>query len=892
MVWSSTGLSAQYPFGPQVAKDGTAVLLQDYVSLPASSRTSGSYPPPIDFADQLGRVNFLRSEPADAPESPVRFFVNDLNRNLYILEKASRTFTPYINFEEVFPKFDNRPGYAGGLVTFAFDPDYAGNGKLYSVHTEDPNEAGSAVPTNASLPGLDLSGGYTVTAPINPPAGAVAREAVLVEWTDANRNNLTFEGTAREILRVGFNTDIHPIGDLLFNPLAQSGHADHRNLYISVGDGGAGELAGVTHAIPQRLDALQGKVLRITPDLALRPDDLLSPNGRYRIPTTGPDANPFAALSLANLRKEIYAYGFRNPHRMLWDPFSDKPLVMDIGLNAWEEVNILTKGSNYGYAEREGTEQLFVGGTNDGKTGGQTVPPTPFPDPDLLTVTGIATPITPLYPAAQYSHEDGDAISSGFVYRGSLMPELAGKYVFADISTARLFFADLADLMVNDDGNRTTLAAVHELQVVFDSPHDSPDQGAVNRRLFDIVADQYANRGGDAPGSRVLPGGATVTGGNDPDGIPYGGGRADIRLALGGDDEIYILSKSDGMIRQLVAVVGTGGSPTVVTATPATVPAGDLATATWSGITNPTGTDWVGLYTPTGTDAAFINWRYVNCSQVAGSAAAAGSCAFPTTALAAGAYQFRLFRSDGYSKLATSNDFTVASGSTTLTANPLTVPAGSPVTATWDGIASPAARDWIGLYLTTAPDLTFIDWRYVSCSQVPGSPAAGGSCAMPILATLAPGTYQLRLLRDDGYEKLATSNNFTVTGQSTPTVAASPSTLTTGSPVTATWSGIASPAARDWIGIYTTAAGDQSFIDWRYVSCLQTPGSAAAAGACAFPTTGLGTGNYQFRLFRDDGFTKLATSNTFTVTSGLQAAGSVLEALSDFGPAECVWRGE
>ena len=147
---------------------------------------------------------------------------------------------------------------------------------------------------------------------------------------------------------------------------------------------------------------------------------------------------------------------------------------------------------------------------------------------------------------------------------------------------------------------------------------------------------------------------------------------------------------------------------------------------------------------------------------------------------------------------------------------------------------------------------------------------------MPILATLAPGTYQLRLLRDDGYEKLATSNNFTVTGQSTPTVAASPSTLTTGSPVTATWSGIASPAARDWIGIYTTAAGDQSFIDWRYVSCLQTPGSAAAAGACAFPTTGLGTGNYQFRLFRDDGFTKLATSNTFTVTSGLQAAGSVL----------------
>src|SRR3990172_12230317 len=101
---------AQYPAGAQVAKDGTAVLLQDYASLPLSSRTSGSYPPPINFAGQLGRVNFLRSEPASAPQSSSRFFVNDMNRNLYILDKSTKTFTPYVNFEEVFPKFDNDPG--------------------------------------------------------------------------------------------------------------------------------------------------------------------------------------------------------------------------------------------------------------------------------------------------------------------------------------------------------------------------------------------------------------------------------------------------------------------------------------------------------------------------------------------------------------------------------------------------------------------------------------------------------------------------------------------------------------------------------------------------------------------------------------------------------------
>jgi hypothetical protein len=554
---------AQYPSGPQITKDGTAVLLQDYASLPLSSRTTGSYPSPINLAGQLGRVNFLRSEPANTPQSSSRFFVNDMNRNLYILDKITKTFTPYINFEEVFPKFDNDPGFAGGLVTFAFDPDYAGNGKFYTVHTEDPNRSGSAVPTNTSLPGLDLSGGYTLTTAVDPPAGTVVRQAVLVEWTDTNRNNSTFEGTAREILRAGFNTNIHPMGDLLFNPVAQAGGADYGNLYIAVGDGAAGETYGATRSIPQRLDALPGKILRITPDTALRPGDDLSPNGRYRIPTTGPDPNPFVSQSLPGLRKEIWAYGFRNPHRMSWDPISDKLIVNDIGLDSWEEVDLVAKGSNHGYSEREGTEQLFVtNDSNNRKTGSQTSLPTPFPDPDSLTVTGVDTPVTPVYPVAQYSHKDGDAVSSGFVYRGSLMPGLEGKYIFGDITTGRLLFADLADMIAKDEGDRTSLAAVHELQVVLDDPNDNPDLGPVNRRLFDIVAAEYARKGGNAPGGSVLPGSTNATNGNDPDGIPYGGGRADIRLALGGDGEIYVLSKSDGMIRQLVEIVAP---PTVQT---------------------------------------------------------------------------------------------------------------------------------------------------------------------------------------------------------------------------------------------------------------------------------------------------------------------------------------
>ena len=298
--------SAQYPSTNQIAKDGTAIALEEFASLPLSSRTTGSYPPAINYANQLGRVNFLRSEPANALLSATRFFVCDLNRNLYILNRTSKVFTTYINFEEVFPRFDNDPGYSGGLVTFAFDPDYASNGVFFTVHTELTNLPARG-PTNGHLPGL-VTNGYATTAAINPPAGPIARYAILMEWTDTNINNTTFEGAARELLRIGFNDFVHPLGDLIFNPLAQPGDEDYRNLYLANGDGSSGETPGAQHPTPQRLDALQGKILRITPDLNLRTNtSTVSANGRYRIPTGGADPNPFVSVSLSGLKKEIYA---------------------------------------------------------------------------------------------------------------------------------------------------------------------------------------------------------------------------------------------------------------------------------------------------------------------------------------------------------------------------------------------------------------------------------------------------------------------------------------------------------------------------------------------------------------------------------------------------------
>jgi Glucose / Sorbosone dehydrogenase len=550
---------AQYPAQSQVSKDGTAIMLEDYANPPLSSPThGGANSTAIDYKTQLGRVNTLRPEPANAPLAASRIFVDDMNGTLYILETATKKFTPYLKFADIFPKFASDKGNASGIVSITFDPGYAKNGKFYTVHVENPVLEGSATPINTQVPSLNLTG-YATTDPVNPPAGPVHLESVLVEWTDTNIRNATFEGTARELLRVGFDRN-HPMDDTVFNPLAKPGSSDYGNLYIGVGDGAQGETPGPSHTIPQQLNSLLGKVLRITPDINLHPKDMLSPNGRYRIPSTGPDPNPF--VNVAGARGEVYAYGLRHPHRFDWDSTSKTLLIIDIGLHYWEEIDIAAKGANYGYPEREGNEQLFV--DDAGKTGSLETPPVAFPDRDLLQVEGINEPIVPIYPAAVYSHLEGDSIGSGFVYRGKLMPQMRGKFIFNDMTTGRIFYVDLAEMLATH-GQRNHQAPIHELQIMYKSPYDTATQTAVKRRMFDVVAETYAHKGGTPGQDRVLPGAAGATTGwrdpehkqpkADPEGVAYGGGRADIRIAMGGDGEVYVLSKSDGMIRKMAALV-------------------------------------------------------------------------------------------------------------------------------------------------------------------------------------------------------------------------------------------------------------------------------------------------------------------------------------------------
>src|SRR5690242_17521228 len=112
-IWTAVHATApvmqaqsSYPTGPQLKNDGTAVVLEDFASVPLSSPThGGATSKAINFRAQLGRVNGMHSEPANAPRAASRFFVVDQSGTVYILDKSSKKFTPYISFGEVFPKF-------------------------------------------------------------------------------------------------------------------------------------------------------------------------------------------------------------------------------------------------------------------------------------------------------------------------------------------------------------------------------------------------------------------------------------------------------------------------------------------------------------------------------------------------------------------------------------------------------------------------------------------------------------------------------------------------------------------------------------------------------------------------------------------------------------------
>ena len=287
--------------------------------------------------------------------------------------------------------FDER-----GFLGVAFHPDFAGNGLLYT-YTSEP-VAGPA----------DFS---------TMPAGELPNhQSVISEWqipAPCDAASVVDPASRRELLRVDEPQFNHDAGALVFGPDGM--------LYVALGDGGQADDQGVGH-VPGGNGQEPGNILGTI--LRLDPTGSNSANGQYGIPAD----NPF--VGTAGHLDEIFAYGFRNPFRISFDSHTGDLYAADVGQHAIEEIDLVTAGGNYGWHIKEGSfcfdpngdDRGFVFACAPGDASG-----------DLID------------PIAEYDHDEGIAVVGGFVYRGSEIPPLRGRYVFGDFlhpasGSGRLFY--------------------------------------------------------------------------------------------------------------------------------------------------------------------------------------------------------------------------------------------------------------------------------------------------------------------------------------------------------------------------------------------------------------------------------------------------------------------
>ncbi len=209
-----------------------------------------------------------------------------------------------------------------------------------------------------------------------------------VDGTNPNTANQTSEV---EILKVNQPYSNHNGGQIAFGP---DGY-----LYIGLGDGGSG---GDPEGNGQNRQTLLGSILRIDVDSGL--------------PFAVPTDNPFYG-NVNGYAEELFAFGFRNPWRFSFDAITGDLWAGDVGQSLWEEIDIVESGKNYGWNTREGAHDYDPG-------------------------TNTTTVIDPIY---EYSHSLGNAITGGFVYRGSSLSNLIGKYLYADYGSGRIWALEFQD---------------------------------------------------------------------------------------------------------------------------------------------------------------------------------------------------------------------------------------------------------------------------------------------------------------------------------------------------------------------------------------------------------------------------------------------------------------
>ncbi|HZL35240.1 MAG TPA: PQQ-dependent sugar dehydrogenase [Tepidisphaeraceae bacterium] len=352
-----------------------------------------------------------------APGDSSDLFVVDQAGKIDIIHNGVPQPTPFLDVSGLESAVPLKPGYdERGLLGLAFSPGFNDPKSVgyRTVYTYQSEATGTAPADFAPAPG-------TLTGPID-------HQNVLVQWkVSASNPNVIDPTTRRDLLREDHPALNHNGGTIAFGP--------DGDLYLAIGDGGTANDSGNGHIVStgnaQSLSVIMGKMLRIDVN------GTNSANGRYGIPADNPFVNTSGAA------KEIYALGLRNPYKFSFDAPTGKLVEGDVGQNQVEEVNTITKGGNYGWPIKEGTFLFNRTGTNVG------------------TVNPVSSPGSPaglIDPLLEYDHNSGSAVVGGFVYHGSLIPQLDGKYIFGDFSNGsfsapgngRLFYADLASGQIDE----------------------------------------------------------------------------------------------------------------------------------------------------------------------------------------------------------------------------------------------------------------------------------------------------------------------------------------------------------------------------------------------------------------------------------------------------------
>lgn len=430
-----------------VAATATAVFGQSIVT--------GS----VNITEQLKLVTTVTNSSGGAPNFGVH---SGNNRFLYVGEQNGRIrtldfsqpnpllATDFLNIDSILGAtlVDDTGSGERGLLGAAFHPDFnnasnpSGFRKFYTFTSETYASATPHFFHQAETPTYN-------------------HQSVIREWTasapDGNGvQTINTSVASRVVMRIAKPGPFHNGGGITFG-------ADGY-MYVPLGDGGGGNSNGGNdggtdvnanqgHTNPGNPDSpgawtgagnaqdrrnVYGKILRIKPTTDADANTNASPidGAGWRVPKSNPftlDTNP---ANPANFVDEIYAYGFRNPFRISFDKDSPSNLyAADVGQDrntfSREEVSRIFAGSNYGWVAKSGTEANTS-----------------------ASASGYTTSVTLTDPIAQYPTTQlgggGLAVIGGFVYRGELIPELFGKYVFGDLNRGtgtggRLLYTDFDD---------------------------------------------------------------------------------------------------------------------------------------------------------------------------------------------------------------------------------------------------------------------------------------------------------------------------------------------------------------------------------------------------------------------------------------------------------------